>query len=303
MTLQPPISHHFAPVFYMSPWAVDHRVMRYHRPHGPAVASRIAPKHTGYEDYLYTLQGVPPEQQQWLETYFFSPVDSRAAIAHQLMLDGKLNRMTNDHRVNWARFMMSMQLRGPFSLGEVQRLAEQNMRKQLSVPGDLDYEAIRKPGDPETLYEWTAKNHPLVLEEAHKRMLPGLIDHEGVGHYLINMHWAVIDVSGATHPLLTGDRPFINTHGLKNPQTAVIFPLSPERLFVATNGTAQTRQILAKSHSWLAKWANGHIVKCAVDFVIGCDGSHLAFVERHLRKTGEQPIPGPVGQGRPDCPK
>jgi hypothetical protein len=303
MTTHDPIKHHFAPVFYLSEWVVDHRVTRYHRPNGQVVASRIAPKNTGYEEYLYSMQGVRPEQQQWLEKHFFSPVDSRGAVAHQLMLRGEYHLITNEHRVDWARFMMSMQLRGPFALAEVKRLAEQNIRRQLDVHGDTDYEAIRKAGDPETLYEWTAKYQPLVLEDAHKRMLPNLIDHEGVGQYLINMHWSVIDVSDASRSLLTGDRPFVNTHGLKNPLTAVIFPLSPDRLFVATNGATQAAQVSAKSRSWLTKYANGHIVGCAVEFVIGCDDSQLEFVERHLRKSDEEPIPGPIGKGRPDCPQ
>jgi hypothetical protein len=302
MTVHDPVSHHHTPVFHISSWAVDHRVMRYYRPRGPVVASPIAPKNTGYEDYLYTIHGGAPEQQQWLETYFFKPVDTRAAIAHQLMLAGKVNRLTNEQRVDWARFMISMQLRGPFALAEVKRLLEKLIRAQIDVPGDADFEAIRKPGDPETLYEWTAKYEPLVLEEAHKRMLPGLIDHEDIGQYLINMHWSVIDVSAATHSLLTGDRPFINTHGLKDPQTVVVFPLAPDRLFIATNGIEQTRQVLAKSPSWLVRWANGHIVGCAVDFVIGTDDSHLLFVERRLRKRDREPIPGPVGKGRPNCP-
>jgi Protein of unknown function (DUF4238) len=303
MTVHAPIRHHFVPVFYQSEWAVDHRVTRYSRPHDVVVASDIGPKYTGYEEHLYALQGVSPDQQQWLETYFFAPLDSRAALAHQLMLDGKVSRLTNAHRVDWARFMMSMQLRGPLALAEVKRLAQQNMRASMEAGSDADYESIRKSGDPDTFYGWMEKYQPLVLEEAHKRMLPGLIDHESIGQYLINMHWQIIDLSDATNSLLTGDRPFINTHGLKHPHTAVVFPLSPDRLFVATNGHEQAQQVLAKPRSWLARWANDQIVRCAVDFVIGTDDSHLLFVERRLRKLDQEPVPGPVGKGRPDCPQ
>jgi hypothetical protein len=57
---------------------------------------------------------MPPEQQEVLETQFFSPVDSRAAIAHKLLLAGQLKQLTNHQRVDWARFMMSMQLRSRF---------------------------------------------------------------------------------------------------------------------------------------------------------------------------------------------
>jgi hypothetical protein len=128
---QAPIRHHFTPVFYLNSWAIDDRVTRYYRPCSGVVVSPTAPKNTGYENHLYTFQGVSPEQQEILETQFFSPVDSSAAIAHKLLLAGCLNQLTNQQRADWARFMMSMQLRSPFALGEVKRLADQHLRANL----------------------------------------------------------------------------------------------------------------------------------------------------------------------------
>jgi len=301
MSLQAPKSHHFTPIFYLKEWAVDGRVTRYYRPKDVVVASRIAPKNTGYEDHLYTLHGVPPEQQEFLETQLFSPVDSRAAIVHQLLLSGNLVRLTNEQRADWARFMMSMQLRSPFSLSELQRLADQNLRMNLQ-PDDAEYTAIRKPGEPKNIYDWTAKYQPHVIEEAHKHFLPGLIDHEELGQYLVNMNWNTIDVSTASLTLLTSDRPFIHTHGWKDPRTVLHFPLSPRRLFIATNGRVRTIQVMMTSPTELVKLVNNQIVGCAVDFVIGTDNSHLSLVEQRLRKLSEEPLPGPIGKGRPGCP-
>jgi hypothetical protein len=297
---QAPVRHHFTPVFYLSAWAVRGRVMRYYRPKDVAVASPIAPKNTGYENHLYTLQGMPPEQQEVLETQFFSPLDSRAAIAHKLLLAGQLKQLTNHQRVDWARFMMSMQLRSPFSLGEVKRLADHNLRANL-YRDDPEYSAIRKPGEPGNIYDWTAKHQPHVLENAHKQFLPGLIDHEELGHYLVNMHWSTIDVSSSTHTLLTGDRSLIATHGWKDVRAVLLFPLSPHRLLAATNGMAQTAQVIQKSPTSLTQFTNNQIAGCAVNFVFGINNSHLRFVERRLRRVGVEPIPGPVGKGRPGC--
>ena len=125
------VRHHFTPVFYLKAWASDGHVTRYYRPQKEVVPSPVAPKRTGFEPHLYTLHGVPPEQQDWLETQFLKPVDLRAAVARQLLLDGGLNRLTNEQRVDWARFMMSMQLRSPFSLNEVKLLADQLLRENL----------------------------------------------------------------------------------------------------------------------------------------------------------------------------
>lgn len=194
-----------------------------------------------------------------------------------------------------------MQLRSPFSLGEVKRLADKNLRANLQRD-DPEYTAVRKPNEPDNMYEWTAKHQPTVIENAHKQFLPGLIDHEELGHYLVNMHWSTIDVSPASHTLLTGDRIFIATHGWKDARAALLFPLSPYCLFVATNGVVQTTQVIRKPPTQLVRLVNNQIVRCAVDFVIGTDSSHLTFVERRLRSLSEEPVPGPVGKGRPGCP-
>jgi hypothetical protein len=39
-----------------------------------------------------------------------------------------------------------------------------------------------------------------------------------------------------------------------------------------------------------------------VDVVIGDTDAHLEFVERRLRRPGKEPVPGPIGRGRPNCP-
>lgn len=300
--LNQPISHHFVPVFYLQAWAAaDGRVTRYYRPHKEVVVSPIGPKYTGYEDHLYTLQGLPPDQQAFLETNFFSPVDSAAAVAHQLLLAGKLNSLTNQQRVDWARFMMSMQLRSPFSLGELQRLADHVMRSKLSVD-DPEFTVAMKSGTSQTMYEWTQQNHPLVIAEAHKRFLPGLIDHESLGQYLINMFWGTLDVSSASHSLLTSDRPLISTHGWKDPKAVLIFPLSPSALWVATNSPERMNNVANTSRIRHVKMVNEAIVHNAVDFVFGATASHLDFVKRRLRRPDQEPVPGPVGRGRPDCP-
>jgi hypothetical protein len=193
-----------------------------------------------------------------------------------------------------------MQLRSPFSLEEVERLADQQLR--INLGPDKEYDDVRKPDDPETIYDWTAKNEPHVLANAHKQFLPGLIDHDDLGSYLVNMHWSTIDLSEASHSLLTGDRPLISTHGWKDPRAVLMFPLSPRCVFAATNGKEQTFSVLRRGKSVLVKALNTDIVGCAVDFVVGLDASHITFVERRLRRVGEKPIPGPIGRGRPGCP-
>lgn len=296
-----PIDHHYLPIFYQEAWAVDGRVTRYSRPYDKVVAKSCAPKRTGSQDHLYTHTGVAPERAAYLETLFFKPVDDQAAIAHRLLIADGVRALSPDQRVHWARFMMSMRMRSPFSLGELSRLAVQSLRGNTDLQDD-EYDALRTDGDPATMYAWLEAKHPEVIENLHKTWLPELIDNPDLGTYLINMDWSVVDITTAKRRLLTGDRPLTHTHGWKHPETTVLFPLSPTKLFAATNGRSQTARLHKRTPAFLARNANEQLTRCAVDFVIGQDASMLEFVEKNLRRVGAEPVPGPVGRARPGCP-
>lgn len=60
MPLNAPNKHHYLPVFYLNRWTgEDGRLFRYYRPYQDVVASPITPSNTGFEDGLYTLDGLP----------------------------------------------------------------------------------------------------------------------------------------------------------------------------------------------------------------------------------------------------
>lgn len=67
------------------------------------------------------------------------------------------------------------------------------------------------------------KHNPLVMANAYKDMMPRVIDHEGLGPYLINMSWATSGLENASHSLLTGDRLLTHTHGWKDPAAVILF--------------------------------------------------------------------------------
>jgi Protein of unknown function (DUF4238) len=303
MSAQVPIDHHFLPVFYQKAWAgPDGRVVRYSRPHDAVVARSNAPRATASVPHLYTMTNLPPARQAALETDLFGPVDARAAIAHRVLLSGATKDLTAEQRVDWARFLMATRLRDPFGLAEVKDLARHTLNRTW-VEGDAEYEALRRqPDDPPTMYAWAEEHMPEVIENAHKAMLPALVDHEKLGGHLINMRWAIADVSSAQHTLLTSDRAFVQTHGWKHADTVLLFPLSPRRLFVAANGNPQIAAVMDKTPNFLVRWMNNEVCRLAVQIVIGTSASQLAFVERRLRRRDQEPIPGLVGKGRPNCP-
>ena len=289
-----PKNHHYLPVFYLSGWArSDGRVCRYYRPRDVVVCSWSMPSRTAAEEFLYTLHGFPAEDRQQIEKSLFSEaIDGPAApIITKLKAEGA-SRLTNEERVQFARFMMSLQLRDPHSLNEVMQEVAKNIRQNFA--NDTEYATIRKPDDPETLMEWAQTRAPAQLANAHLLMLPRLIDHEQIGTHLVNMQWAVVDLTWSEHTLLTCDRPIVRTHGLDDHRALWLFPLGPRHLFVAANDRGRLPNLLGASPTRVAREANHQFVGVAVANVYGDTDRHLSFVEARLLRRGNVPRPGVV---------
>jgi hypothetical protein len=144
--------------------------------------------------------------------------------------------------VLWARLVMSLQLRSSQSVVEVKSLADRSLREVFERLDGATCQATRKEGDPDSPYDYTLQPAPDQLANTHKAFLPSLIDHAVIGQRIINMHWEVMDLSGAAHALLTSDRPYTSSHGLGNPVCLLAVLLSPTRLFVAANDVAHLRR-------------------------------------------------------------
>ena len=61
-----PEKHHYLPVFYLKQWAaLDGRGIGCYPPKREVIARPIAPKNTGYEHGLYSLDGYNPKQRNF----------------------------------------------------------------------------------------------------------------------------------------------------------------------------------------------------------------------------------------------
>jgi len=68
--------HHYIPVFYLKQWAGDDkRVCEFSRSYVRVKPRRTHPDGTGYLDGLNTVDGLPPEEAQFLEDVFFKIAD------------------------------------------------------------------------------------------------------------------------------------------------------------------------------------------------------------------------------------
>jgi hypothetical protein len=89
------------------------------------------------------------------------------------------------------------------------------------------------------------------------------------GSWLINMHWMVLNLSDASHTLLTCDRPYTSSHGFGDRAAMVGVPISPRHLFVAANDPAQRRVLDAQRKTDTVRNANSLMTQLAVENVYG----------------------------------
>jgi len=301
MTQQDPIDHHYLPIFYLSRWqGPKNQVVRYYRPHDRVIASAISPPNTAFEPRLYTLEGFPKEMQQAIEREYMAPVvDNCAADALEILITRNRAAMTAKVREAWTRFLLSLQLRDPQSLIEIQKYSLAVLRANMSKL-DAEYDATKRTCDPATPYEYVEKHAPHLLENIGKTFLPELIDHKKIGTHIMRMFWWTLDLSSSKVDLLTADRPVLRYERLAHRDCLITLPLSPSSLFVAANRHDIVDQILRRhTLTDIAKKANSDVVARASKHVYGKTDAHVRFVEKRLVRKGEQPLAGTMGQLRP----
>ena len=72
--------------------------------------------------------------------------------------------MTDELRIAWARFVMSLHVRNPERVEQIRRAAADGLRQSLRADPE-EYEKRRGPGDPPTLLEWAEQNTPGIFDD------------------------------------------------------------------------------------------------------------------------------------------
>jgi Protein of unknown function (DUF4238) len=278
-----PIDHHHLPVFYLRQWCgADGKVVRYHRPYKQVVTKPITPENTGFEPHLYSLEGFPPEQEAWVETDYMSPVvDEPASKAPEDLLAGDLASMDGAMKTDWTRFLMSLSLRNPEAIAQLNGEMRRTLIAKL-VNNHAWYETYKQSGDPATFAEWVERHIPTILASAGTLHLPTFVDNPEIGTLMLRLHWFTFDLGGGGVDLLTSDRPFVRSHGLKDARCLIVVPLSPRIVFVAAHARETAQGLWRLPPERLAADINARVVAQAVKAAYGSTMSHKRFVENRL---------------------
>jgi hypothetical protein len=221
----PPNRHHFIPEFLLKQWAgPDGEFWRYFRQGPDRVDCKpAAPGAVCYRRGLYATGYIPAEHKQQVETLFMAPLDTKAAEAHALLLEGAIARLSDEQRSRWAGFMMSIWFRTPHDVAGMRDIAAALFDAGAVTRAlGLDEEVEFPPG--------TADQFAMDL-------MMNSIDDKGRGEELINMHWDVIGVRNRREFFISDwpmDQP-VSVPRLGAGSSYVALPIAPNRLFAASH--------------------------------------------------------------------
>lgn len=96
------------------------------------------------------------------------------------------------------------------------------------------------------------------------------------------LQWGMVDVSGTKYRLVTFDRPVVRTDGLTKPDSHLAIPLSPTRLFIATNNPQTTAQFQSMPPRDLVMRMNKRVARNAITYVWDTDLTNEALIKGQL---------------------
>lgn len=285
--MPPDQDHHYVPRFYIRKWVSqsDGKVQYFRWANGKIVSSRISPGSTAYERNLYSLQNVPSEERQAIETFFSIKIDNPASIVLNKILHTGVDNLSNEEKVTWVRFIVSLRYRGPEG---VQKAKEEgkNILENSLVESQLEYEALRGPDDPTSFVEFCKVNTPGALSNTGIKALSQWLYGTKFIHLFLKMHWWVADVSGEDIDLFTSDHPCIFTRGLGDLQCIISLPLSPNLVFFAANDPNNINKIKRPSKRKLIRHVHkSMLIQQNVKMIYSTSDRHAQFIRNHLKKN------------------
>jgi hypothetical protein len=221
--------------------------------------------------------GIPEELAEAVEKKFMATVDNLARDALDIVLANAHNKWSPKTRSAWSRFVNGLLFRVPERVATARKYLEDFWLKDYERHL-ADYDAQKAEGDPDFLEHIIQSVNRETLEFTMKQ-----IDDRRIGNLLNRMRWRTIDVAPVGRPLFTSDRPVIMSNGLGYDNSHLLLPVSPTRLFLATNSAAMENHFTSLiPRRELVKACNRHVIRRAQKYAWNIDDSEVEFVRKHL---------------------
>lgn len=229
--------HHYVPQFLLRQWGQDGRFCSFYWDNQ---ANRVITNDKALigaacqiKD-LNRLLGVPKLLQYSPETDHWTPrIDTPAAVALRILLDSGPTALTEDQRMDWARFLIAFAARTPETL--------RIMGAKAAEKGFSDAKAVAKgPPELEALVDALLDKHKtMIMHNMPLHVATSLTHDPALVLPVSAMHWWVR--TWDKNALLIGNRPLMSAPpsaypcgiSLDHPNCLIALPIAPNKLFLA----------------------------------------------------------------------
>jgi hypothetical protein len=289
MTMQESHNHHFVPKLLLRPWLVED-------PQGhlnlwgywwDPERRLLMQKRRGLNSFCCQLDLLSLQAHNLgrdvIERLFFGEIDTRGAVARNLLVDGQMDDLSVDQRCDFARLLLSLDIRRPRIVSEIR-----TKRDYLANELDTDRKilaAMSEEGINETPSSYVENHLGWRLQDRALLVIQKLVDNPAVGRRLINAHWHIRRLGITDGTFVLADRPLIRIHGYDRPGATWVLPLTPKVVFIACNAIENLQRLTRLSDQRFAKEVNRSSVNQAERFVFCVDRSHEIWLGKRLSQV------------------
>ncbi|MBB5752859.1 DUF4238 domain-containing protein [Prosthecomicrobium pneumaticum] len=229
--------HHYVPQFHLGMWSgPSGQINQWGRIayNNKLVCTPVTTAATAYVPGLYSLAHVNDEEAQQIETELFGRIETSAKPVLEKLISHGPAKLSVKERYWWTIYLNASLLRVPHIVEMVTSSVQERIARDMSqtIP---EFDAAKGDAPENTLYEWASKHAPARVANSGLKVLVDLIQSEKAIDRIIHLHWLVKDVSTGPRRLLLGDNPFKRVGDLYKTRTTISIPLSPTRLFIASD--------------------------------------------------------------------
>ncbi|KTD63289.1 hypothetical protein Lsan_1407 [Legionella santicrucis] len=287
--------HHYLPQFYSKNWMnSEGKIHCYKFINGKIQEDLWAPKGTGYEPNLYSIEHEDPHK---IETQHFKVLDDKASkILHKILNNGLTHINTNE-KEQWCDFITSLITRHTKIVGQARKSKEPIIDDLVNgVPQKHRQEFVSSP----QVRDFCDNIHTYVIASfSGFDELYNIGLNEKYRQCLIGLNWFVLDFINTGFDLLTSDYPvcifplnkqILHSKKYETPREMLAsgdfylsFPLSPTRCFYA--GKVEHKKGITKSQlRHLIKLQNHITINNAQKIIYSNNGLSINFLKKYFNR-------------------
>lgn len=287
MPVQQSHNHHFVPKLLLRPWLIDeptgHLNLWGYR--WDTERRRLILKRRGLNSFCCQIDLLSLRAHHLgrdaIERFFFGEIDTKGAIARDILIESGPGGLSGDERCDFARLLLSLDIRRPKIVDDLRTKGQAHLAHELDTAREI-LAAMQEAGISEPPSSYVENQLGWYLQDQALLVVQKLVDNPAVGQRLINGHWYIRRLGADDGSLVLADRPLIRIHGYDRPGATWVLPLTPKVAFLACNATENLRRLVRLSGQRFVKEVNRSSVNQAERFVFCVDRSHETWLGKRL---------------------